>query len=153
MCVFLHFAVLVYFRPPHILSSDLMNVFSLCSHKPSVSHTKWLLLTDSSSWTDLPLEQLEPPQPGSHWQVLGAMQRPWTQRSAQKAEEQERAERISEATVFSRVLQKPLNFQRKSVCNQHFWCGYVYDLIYMKLYITVFLTTLYSLQCFLLFHI
>lgn len=34
---------------------------------------------------DLPLEQLEPPQPGSHWQVLGAMQRPWTQLSAQWA--------------------------------------------------------------------
>ncbi|TNN42739.1 hypothetical protein EYF80_047065 [Liparis tanakae] len=32
---------------------------------------------------DLPLEQLEPPQPGSHWQVLGATQRPWTQLAAQ----------------------------------------------------------------------
>lgn len=31
---------------------------------------------------DLPLEQLDPPQPGSHWQVLGAMQCPWTQLSA-----------------------------------------------------------------------
>lgn len=33
----------------------------------------------------LPLEQLVPPQPGSHWQVFGAMQRPWTHLSAQWA--------------------------------------------------------------------
>ena len=32
-----------------------------------------------------PLEQLVPPQPGSHWQVFGAMQRPWTHLSAQWA--------------------------------------------------------------------
>lgn len=34
---------------------------------------------------NLPLEQLVPPQPGSHWQVFGAMQRPWTHLSAQWA--------------------------------------------------------------------
>ena len=48
------------------------------THKDTIAHRQQQL-------EDLPLEQLEPPQPGSHWQVLGAIQRPWTQLSAQNA--------------------------------------------------------------------
>lgn len=39
---------------------------------------------------NLPLLQLVPPQPGSHWQVFGAMQRPWTHLSAQWAVKEEK---------------------------------------------------------------
>lgn len=37
-----------------------------------------------------PLEQSSAPQPGSHWQVSGETQRPWTHSSVQRAEEEER---------------------------------------------------------------
>lgn len=38
---------------------------------------------------DSPLEQSKPPQPGSHWQVSGETQRPWSHSSVQSAEDRE----------------------------------------------------------------
>ncbi|KAF3848713.1 hypothetical protein F7725_015210 [Dissostichus mawsoni] len=56
----------------HKALEDLLIVLSQTTR---VSHThKDMTAYRQQQLDDLPLEQLEPPQPGSHWQVLGAMQ-------------------------------------------------------------------------------